>query len=194
MSARHNTLLEIMNKTVSPTDVQQNDYGTGRYVYGNKFSPQVMPSGCAFGNTVMTFGEIYCHKYYYFPVSYKLYSVSGMSYELKNDILRIYHFQGSRSHAPYKDMLALSHLESLIHRRTALGKSFFRKTIQPTFCLHHLLPPSCTLELTSKCLSTPYCPVPTNEYSLVHTKRYRSFINFGLAQYQNNYFFPSIII
>jgi len=99
---------------------------------------------------------------------------------LQKRAVRIIHGRAVYNMA-YEDMLALSHLEYLSHRRTALGKSFFKKAIQPTSCLHHLLPPSRTLELTSRLRHAVQY-----EHPLVHTKRYRSFINFGLAHYQNN--------
>jgi len=79
----------------------------------------------------------------------------------------------------YEKALARSQLESLSYRRAAQGKSFYIKITQPTSCLHHLLPSSRNIQVTSKLRHAAQY-----EHPLVHTKRYCSFINFALVHYQ----------
>ena len=68
---------------------------------------------------------------------------------LQNRAIRIIHGRAVLN-MPYEKALAFSQLESLSHRRTALGKSFFNKIMQPTSCLHDLLPPSRNISITSR--------------------------------------------
>ena len=65
----------------------------------------------------------------------------------------------------------------LIYRKEA-DKKFFNSISQPDSCLHHLLPPPRDTQLITKLRCANTYPVP-----LIKTKRFCSFINFGLANY-----------
>ena len=67
---------------------------------------------------------------------------------------------------------------SLKHSRTEADKKFFNSISQPDSCLHHLLPPPRDTQLVTKLRYANTYPV-----LLVKTKRFCSFINFGLANY-----------
>ena len=64
-------------------------------------------------------------------------------------------------------------------RREELSNSFFREICNPNSCLNYLLPPKRDTLVTSRLrAATPY-PRPT-----LRTKKYCSFINYGLSHYQ----------
>ena len=70
-------------------------------------------------------------------------------------------------------------LPSLQARREELSNSFSRKICNPNSCLNYLLPPKRDTSVTSRLrAATPYTR-PT-----LRTKKYCSFINYGLSHYQ----------
>jgi len=80
----------------------------------------------------------------------------------------------------YDDLLSLSKLDALSVRRFNLNKSFFAKILNPTSCLHELLPPRRNTAITSKLRHALQFEPP-----LIHTTRYTSFVDYALANYQN---------
>ena len=81
---------------------------------------------------------------------------------------------------PYEIALSYSNLNPLSYRREILGKSFFSKINQPSSCLYHLLPPQRDPAVTSRLRHALKYEIP-----LTRTYRYRSFIHYALAHYQN---------
>jgi len=80
---------------------------------------------------------------------------------------------------PYSSMLLHVNLDSLATRRENSLGVFFRDIMDPTSCLHSLLPPPRSTVITSRLRSSQILP-------RVHTrtKRYCSFIQYGLNHYQ----------
>ena len=79
----------------------------------------------------------------------------------------------------YHNALLAVNLPSLQARREELSNSFFREICNPNSCLNYLLPPKRDTSVTSRLrAATPY-PRPT-----LRTKKYCSFINYGLSHYQ----------
>ena len=81
---------------------------------------------------------------------------------------------------PYLTVLPLVKLESLQERRHKLSKFFFDKICQEDNCLHDLLPPERDPTLLTKLRHPNRFPLP-----VCRTKRYQSFINYGLHKYQD---------
>jgi len=82
---------------------------------------------------------------------------------------------------PYQNALFLANLESLKDRRIKLSQSFFKKILSTDSCLHTLLPPERNNEIFSKLRIPLKYPIP---YS--RTKKYQSFFNYALANFQNS--------
>ena len=82
---------------------------------------------------------------------------------------------------PYQNALFLANLESLKDRRIKLSQSFFKKILSTDSCLHTLLPPERNDEIFSKLCDPLKYPIP---YS--RTKKYQSFLNYALANFQNS--------
>lgn len=80
---------------------------------------------------------------------------------------------------PYNSALYFSNLDALGYRRASIGKSFFKEIIQPTSCLHHLLPPRRDPLLFAKLRHPKEYEVPR-----LRTARYCSSIHYGLVHYQ----------
>jgi len=79
---------------------------------------------------------------------------------------------------PYITALGYLKLESLKHHQMEAHKKFFNDISEPDNCLHHLLPPPRDTQLITRMRYANTYPVP-----LTKTKRFCSFINFGLANY-----------
>ena len=81
---------------------------------------------------------------------------------------------------PYSSMLFYANLSSLASRREDLSYKFFCHIADPASCLHSLLPPPRPSAVTSRLRSSQMFPK-------VHTrtKRYCSFIQYGLNHYQH---------
>ena len=80
----------------------------------------------------------------------------------------------------YPNILFVANLNSLIDRRDKLSRSFFHSMCNPASCLHHLLPPPRNTFAISRLSCTPL-PRPTSL-----TKKFQSFINFALNNYQSS--------
>ena len=65
------------------------------------------------------------------------------------------------------------------HLRIALARNFFNSTVQPTSCLHYLLPPPRDPELLTRLRAPTKFPRSTNR-----TKKYQSSIRYGLSKFQ----------
>ena len=80
---------------------------------------------------------------------------------------------------PYSSMLLHVNLDSLATRTEDLSRRFFRDIMDPPSCLHSLLPPPRSTAITSRLRSSQILP-------RVHTrtKRYCSFIQYGLNHYR----------
>ena len=59
------------------------------------------------------------------------------------------------------------------------SRSFFQDICKPTSCLYHLIPPARDTSVTTRLRVTTSLPRPN-----LRTKKYCSFINFGLHRYQ----------
>ena len=94
----------------------------------------------------------------------------------KRAIHIIFNFTHSMS---YPNVLFVAQLESLETRRNNLSRSFFQDICKPTSCLHHLIPPARDTFVTTRLRLTTSLPRPN-----LRTKKYCSFINFGLHHYQ----------
>ena len=81
---------------------------------------------------------------------------------------------------PYTSILYSANLSTLSNRRTDLSKKLFLDITQPTSCLHHLLPAPRDQSVTFRLRTS-------GKYPRVYTrtKRYCSFINFALNNYQD---------
>ena len=87
---------------------------------------------------------------------------------------------------PYQNALFLANLESSKDRRIKLSQSFFKKILSTDSCLHRptLLPPERNNEIFSKLRN------PLNYLiSYSRTKKYQSFLNYALANFQNSMWF-----
>ena len=89
-----------------------------------------------------------------------------------------YHAEIARSTSKLMMWASSSSPSSLKHRRTEVDKKFFNSISQPDSCLHHLLPPPRDTKLITKLRYANTYPVP-----LIKTKRFCSFVNYGLANY-----------
>ena len=80
-------------------------------------------------------------------------------------------------------LLYLSDLESLSDCRSELSKTFIEKICHDDSCLYHLLPPKRPSTLLDRLRNSSTYPAPS-----CRTKRYKSFINYGLVHYQHVWF------
>ena len=80
---------------------------------------------------------------------------------------------------PYNFVLCYSDLSSLEVRRTEHAESFFKSILDQSSCLHHLLPQKRDDAVVSRLRSSKPLPLP-----FVRTKKFQSFINYGLRWYQ----------
>jgi len=80
---------------------------------------------------------------------------------------------------PYHNALFIAGLTSLASRREQLARNFFNSTVQPTSCLHYLLPPPRDPELLTRLRAPTKFPRSTNR-----TKKYQSSIRYGLSKFQ----------
>jgi len=80
---------------------------------------------------------------------------------------------------PYSSMLLHANLDSLAARTEDLSWRFFHDIMDPTSCLYSLLPPPRSPAITSRLRSFQILP---KVYT--RTKRYCSFIQYGLNHYQ----------
>jgi len=79
----------------------------------------------------------------------------------------------------YLNVLFVVQLESLDTRRNNLSRSFFQDICKPTSCHHYLIPLPRDTSVTTRLRLTTSLPRPN-----LCTKKYCSFINFGLHHYQ----------
>jgi len=79
----------------------------------------------------------------------------------------------------YPNVLFVAELESLETRRNNQSRSFFQDICKPTSCLYHLIPPPRDTSVITRLRPTTPLPKPS-----LRTKKYCSFINFGLHHYQ----------
>lgn len=79
----------------------------------------------------------------------------------------------------YPNVLFVAELESLETRRNNQSRSFFQDICKPTSCLYHLIPPPRDTSVITRLRPTTLLPKPS-----LRTKKYCSFINFGLHHYQ----------
>ena len=79
----------------------------------------------------------------------------------------------------YTTALAWFELDTLKSRRSNMAKDFFQQMCQPDNCLHGLLPPERDSELLSRLRHPLTYPLPN-----IRTKRYCSFVNYALRNYQ----------
>jgi len=80
---------------------------------------------------------------------------------------------------PYRYVLQYSNMESLSHRRAALGQTFFDSVCEPDNCLNDLLKSKRSPSVIGRLRHAFKYEVPRNR-----TDRYCSFINYALANYQ----------
>jgi len=83
---------------------------------------------------------------------------------------------------PYWVALQYTELPSLSGRRDTLCRDFFRKLLNPSNRVHHLLPPPRDTEITSRLRKATTYPRPRNR-----TNCYKSFIHHALLKYQSAY-------
>jgi len=81
---------------------------------------------------------------------------------------------------PYTSMLYSANLENLATRRNNLSQKFFLDITEPSSCLHYLLPPTRDQSVISRLRTSAKFP---KVYT--RTKRYCSFINYALNNYQD---------
>ena len=79
----------------------------------------------------------------------------------------------------YRNALYCAGLSSLHSRRTDQARGFFQSIMQPDSCIHVLLPPPRDPNLLSRLRNPRMYPVSSNK-----TKKYQSFVNYGLLHYQ----------
>ena len=79
----------------------------------------------------------------------------------------------------YRNVLFVAELESLETRQNNLSRSFFLDICKPTSCLYLLIPPPRDTSVITRLRPTTPLPKPS-----LRTKKYCSFINFGLCHYQ----------
>jgi len=80
---------------------------------------------------------------------------------------------------PYLSALYYANLPSLQHRRDQQAHKFFKSILAPDSCLRSLLPAPCDKNLIARLRAARTFPAPASR-----TKRYQSFMNFGLLHYQ----------
>jgi len=81
---------------------------------------------------------------------------------------------------PYHNALFIAGITSLASRREhLLARNFFHSTVQPTSCLHYLLPPPHDSELLTRLRAPTKFPRSTNR-----TKKYQSSIRYGPSKFQ----------
>jgi len=83
---------------------------------------------------------------------------------------------------PYLSTLFHANLDSLAARREDLSQRFFSVIMDPASCLHSLLPPPRSTAITSRLRSSQ---ILSKVYT--RTKRYCSFIQYGLNHYQYSF-------
>jgi len=81
---------------------------------------------------------------------------------------------------PYNSMLYIANINTLASRRNDLSQKFFRDITQPSSCLHRLLPAPRDQSIVSRLRTSGLFP---KVYT--RTKRYCSFINHALNNYQD---------
>jgi len=90
------------------------------------------------------------------------------------------HHLQCHSGMPYNSMLYIANIDTLASQRNDLSKKFFQDISQPSSCLHRLLPAPREQSIISRLrTSAKYPRVYTR------TKRYCSFINYALNNYQD---------
>ena len=94
----------------------------------------------------------------------------------KRAIRIIYH---ATKGMPYLFALSYAGLESLKYRRESQAKDLFNKILDPTSCIHCLLPPPRDDAILAKLRNPHRYPITSGR-----TKKYQSFINFALKNYQ----------
>ena len=77
-------------------------------------------------------------------------------------------------------MLYSANLENLATRRNNLSQKFFLDITEPSSCLHYLLPPTRDQSVISRLRTSAKFP-----RVYIRTKRYCSFINYALNNYQD---------
>ena len=77
----------------------------------------------------------------------------------------------------YPNSLYLTELFSLQHRRQQQARDFFRSLLDPNSCLHSLLPTPRDPNLVTRLRAARWFPALASR-----TKKYQSFINFGLLK------------
>ena len=80
---------------------------------------------------------------------------------------------------PYRSMLFVANIETLASRRDGLSRKFFLDIARPSSCLHCLLPAPRDESVISRLRTSAKFP---RVYT--RTKRYCSFINYALNNYQ----------
>jgi len=81
---------------------------------------------------------------------------------------------------PYTSMLYTANLNTLASGRNDLSQKFFLGIAQPSSCLHHHLPPTRDQSVISRLRTSAKFPTV-----YTRTKRYCSFINYALNNYQD---------
>jgi len=80
---------------------------------------------------------------------------------------------------PYRSALHCAALSSLHTRRIDQARQIFQSIMQPDSCIHALLPPARDPNLVSRLRHARTLQVPSNR-----TKKYQSFLDYGLLHYQ----------
>jgi len=82
---------------------------------------------------------------------------------------------------PYINALHCASIPSLVDRREQLSRKFFTSLLQPSSCLHILLPTPRDPTITTRLRSANKFPrLPSR------TRKYQTFISYGLAHYQTS--------
>ena len=82
---------------------------------------------------------------------------------------------------PYTNALYCASIPSLVDRREQLSRKFFTSLLQPSSCLHILLHTPRDPIITTRLRSANKFPrLPS------HTRKYLTFISYGLAHYQTS--------
>ena len=107
------------------------------------------------------------------------YSITrAQSYQLESIQKRAVHITFSDTRGmSYPNVLFVPN--SLKDRQDKLSRSFFHNICKPDSCLHHLLPPSRDASVISRLRPSTSLPRPISR-----TKKYQSFLNFALNNYQ----------
>ena len=90
----------------------------------------------------------------------------------------------------YPNVLFVAELESLETRRNNQSRSCFHDICKPTSCLYHLIPPPRDTSVIMR-LKPNMAPLPKPS---LRTKKYCSFINFGLHHYQPKKYIATIAL